>query len=74
MKNPRMYKQVRTLNLLTEPVPRIASDFSHELYKNSAVAPHEDKENVEYNLFSKAIETERLKDKDSFWYYFKGHK
>lgn len=74
MKNPRMYKQTRTINLMAEPVSRIPSDFSHELYKNSATAPLEDKENVEYNLFSKAIETERLKDKDSFWYYFKGHK
>lgn len=37
-------------------------------------ATGEDKENHEYNLFSKAIETERQKDRDTFSSYLKRHK
>lgn len=57
---------------MNEPQIRLAQDFSHQLYRNSAIGTN-DKENTEYNLFSKAIETERLKDKESFGTYFKWH-
>lgn len=76
IKSPRLYKTIRTMNLLNPPPAITSTNFSNELYRKTVPAWNEpeNKENFEYNLFSKAIETERQKDRDTFSSYLKRHK